>query len=552
MTNWTKRLWRRIAGATRRLIPTWQEIQALGGCFKHPRDLPFCLRDWWRDLSLDRRRFLVNLTIGLTVLLLLNIFHNAPLLREKEDAAMDWVMRMWKGSVRGEPVIPLGWIDIDDKTYLDWEEPLYMPREKLARLIDFALQTRPRMVVVDVDLAQRAHDYTFDEPVVKVLKQYAEKCRDRPLASEDCPPVVLLASLRTFKSDLPEQQTCESGPPVVHRRSYLDGLVDTSRHLFWASPLFDKDWDQIIRRWRLWEPVCRETDNRPVALPSIQLLAATLLTGRKGAMEDLQSCLDSMVLKGYTATTESPVRGDEPPCTVTLWDAVEQREDKQLSLSQDRMARRIHYTIPWQGDAPGVSGGTIPIVKTIEGQKEGPERLLVSRVPARSVLSVIDRQGQSGGADLQGRVVFIGGSFRDGRDIHGSPLGEMPGVLILMNALHSLLQYKEINLALKSLFEVLVIAMLSIIFSIGGTSWGKIIVDFAIIAFLAPLSSLLSVWLFGYGYWLNFALAGTAIKIYQIGAKIHQIAASFLKSRAAHRRTMASVKVPPEDDGQDR
>jgi hypothetical protein len=155
-------------------------------------------------------------------------------------------------------------------------------------------------------------------------------------------------------------------------------------------------------------------------------------------MKTLQSCLDSMVLKGYKTTVERSDSDDE--CPVVLWDAFAQQDNKEhsrkeLSLSWDRVGRRILYTIPWQGEAPGASGGTIPVVKTLKKK----ERLLVSRVSALSALSASDREGQHGSADFQGRVVFIGGSFRDSRDIHASPLGAMPGVLVLMNALHSLL-----------------------------------------------------------------------------------------------------------------
>lgn len=536
MTGLTRRLlfidlWRRIADAARRLVPTRQDLQTLGSCLMRPRSLPTCLRCWWRNLSLDRRHFLVNLMVGLAIVWLLHLLHNAPVLGEAEDVAMDWVMQMREGSVPDEPTLPLGWIDIDDETYLNWEEPLYVPRMELAQLIRFALQTQLTMLVIDIDLAQRGHARTFDQPVINVLTEHADKCRDKPLLSEDCPPVILLASLRTSESGLPVQRT-----------SYLDELVSNSRHLFWASPLFDKDWDQIIRRWRIWEAVWRETDNQPAALPSIQLLAATLLTNREGAleMEKLQSCLDLVVVEGYQTMAERAVSSDKPlPCidAFAQWDREELRRKKEkLTLSWDRVARRILYTIPWQADAPGTSGGTIPTVKTTDGKEE---RLLLSRI---SALSVGAKQGQPRSGDLQGRVVFIGGSFRDGRDIHASPLGAMPGVLVLMNALHSLLQYgelQEVCLPIKLLTGVLLIALLSIAFSVWDSFWGMIIASFTIIAAWVPIS----VCLFGYGFWLDFALPLVAIQIYQI-------AAGFEEGRAA-RRTTISTESPFEDGDQE-
>ena len=352
MEKWVKRLLskvslRHIVSKVRQIIPTLQEFRDLGGCFKHPREIS----QWWSRLSRDRRHFFLNLMIGLGILFLLQIFDNAPVLRESEDAAMDWVMRMRKCTVSNEPTFPFGWIDIDGETYRDWKDPLYLPREKLADLIKFALESEPKMIVVDVDLAQRSGDGTLEEPIEDVLKNlYERKCRGKPLFSGRCPPLILVASLRPYKKGLLEK-----------RPSRLDKLVDESKHIFWASPLFDQDWDQVIRRWRIWEPVwLNKVDDRPTAMPSIQLLAATLLTSRKKEMNDLQNCLDSLVLNGYNTMAGQPVSNDEKPCTVTLWDREGMkltRKKQTLSLSWDRLGRRILYSIPWQ--AEGSSGMTI-------------------------------------------------------------------------------------------------------------------------------------------------------------------------------------------------
>ena len=536
MKKWVKRLQSKVS--LRQIIPTLQEFRDLGECFKHPREIS----QWWSRLSTDRRRFFLNLMIGLGILFLLQIFHNAPVLRESEDLAMDWVMRMRKCTVSNEPTIPFGWIDIDDETYRDWKEPLYVPREKLADLIRFTLESEPKMIVVDVDLAQRSGDGTLEKPIEDVLKDWYEgECRGKPLFSGRCPPLILVASLRPYKKGLLEK-----------RPSKLDGLVNESEHIFWASPLFDQDWDQVIRRWRIWEPVwLNKVDGRPTAMPSIQLLAAALLTSRKKEMNDLQNCLDSLVLKGYNTMAGQPVSNNEKPCTVTLWKRKETksirkpqtkptrkpqmkltREPQRLNLSWDRLGRRILYSIPWQ--AEGSSGMTIPTVRTTEDQ----ERLLLTRI---SALKVLNRQGLSDKNALQGRVVFVGGSFRDSRDIYPSPLGEMPGVLILINSLNSLLQQKAhgAHFSIIIFIEILLIVLLTIAFSVWDSFWGMIVANLTIIVFLVPVS----VWLFGYGLWLDFALPLAAIQI-------HQLAADYNEGREK-RRTNCKAKLPPQGGSSD-
>jgi CHASE2 domain-containing sensor protein len=256
-----------------------------------------------------------------------------------------------------------------------------------------------------------------------------------------------------------------------------------------------------------------------MALPSIQLLTASLLTSHKGATERLQNCLDAEVLKGHKAILEHKDADEESKrCSINLWERFNaslkrhpKRTIETLSLSGDRLARRIVYTIPWQERANDASGKTIPTVMTFEGK----ERLLISQVSARNVENV---DGEYGSADLQDRVVFIGVSFSDSRDVYLSPLGEMPGVLVLINALHSLLQHgeiQEINLEIKLLINVLLIALLSIAFSIWGSFWGKISAGFFVIILLVPLS----VAMFGFGFWLDFALPLLTVQIYQIVAE---------------------------------
>ena len=74
-------------------------------------------------------------------------------------------------------------------------------------------------------------------------------------------------------------------------------------------------------------------------------------------------------------------------------------------------------------------------------------------------------------SDLKNSIVVIGGSYADGRDIHLTPLGSMPGPLILINAIHSLLQYEEIesvSLWQKLLLQALLIILISV-FSLGLT-----------------------------------------------------------------------------------
>ena len=525
----------RIAQATIRLIPTRQEFKALCDCFKPPRNCRSCLCVWWRTLSLDCRRFLSNLMIGFFVVGLLAIFHNAPVLKQSEDAAMDWGIQMRKGEIPIRSRIPLGWIDIDDKTYLKISEPLYLPRDKLAKLIDFALRSKPRIVVMDVEFAQRNLKTEVDQPIIDELSEYAEKCKDKPLlSSEECPPVLLLASLRSsFEHYMPEQRCSKPDaiaiavPPKfqylsIQRCSRLDKLVADSPHLFWASPLFEKDIDQLIRRWRMLEVVVRESDGRMAVLPSIQLLVSALLDEKEVAWNKMKMGFSDNTLEkcaypdGRTSKKDSLDHQEAlVRCSIYLWKSYySTAEAEEEYLSSGRVEQRIHYTIPWQADAPNDSASTIPMV-TIKGK----ERLLLSRIPAYSVLSNTKVKPEE--ADLRGRVVFIGGSFGDSRDIHATPLGQMPGVLILINALHSLLEHEvshEIGPLYKLVIEIVLITMLSIAYSLLDSFWSQVVTFLAVYVIWGGLS----IYLFNFGLWLDFAIPLAAIQFYDLSLDLKE------------------------------
>src|SRR5688572_21823669 len=101
------------------------------------------------------RRVAVNLVVGLVIAAALHHFHDLPWVRNADDGAMDWMIRMFSGAApgRNQP-IPFAFINIDEATYRDWHEPASVPRDRLLRLIDYAAAGRPLAIVVDVDVTR--------------------------------------------------------------------------------------------------------------------------------------------------------------------------------------------------------------------------------------------------------------------------------------------------------------------------------------------------------------------------------------------------------------
>ncbi len=96
---------------------------------------------------------------------------------------------------------------------------------------------------------------------------------------------------------------------------------------------------------------------------------------------------------------------------------------------------------------------------------------------------------------LKNRIVVIGGSYGEGRDLHLTPLGEMPGALIIINAIHTLLEYGEIkplSAGIKILTYLGLIVLMSFVLARFGYGLGSIILGLFVLFVLMPFSILLA------------------------------------------------------------
>ncbi len=397
---------------------------------------------------------------------------------------MDWMIEMFSGvSPAAEDAVPFVWLDIDEASYRAWREPLYTPRDKLRQLIEFAVRAKPRALVVDVDLSRPGDSPEEADRLREYLAGYSTTCRTRPEAR--CAPIILT---RTFRRQ-------ESSEYLQPRRSFLDDAVAGSGHVFWGSPVYERSEDWMIRYWRLWEPAC--DGRRGIVVPSLQLLTVAMLQDDKPerAAGALSSTLQQRFSPrcGDTSPASQPRRGGD--------DAALELGDLRLDPKQDRLYRRIFYTLPWQ---PRQTAG-----------------LFLVSIPAHQVTEAAASGKPLSGGLLDGRVVVIGSSFEDSGDLHPTPLGPMPGSLIIVNAIHSLARYGQIQplpFWAKLLGVVLLIAILSLAFAVFNSFWGMLISGIALIAGLLPVSFLL----FRHGIWVDFALPLSAVQLYKMAVEFEE------------------------------
>lgn len=141
--------------------------------------------------------------------------------------------------------------------------------------------------------------------------------------------------------------------------------------------------------------------------------------------------------------------------------------------------QRIIYTMPWRSPSPDLI-------------KVSAQTITSSVRPLSSDIA-------------SGRVVVIGASYADARDVHRTPIGDMPGALVIANAIKSLALFGQFSLPptwLQWLLKLLLIVFAALIFLAFRSLLAVGVAGVIIIIVLFPLSF----YFFKYGVWIDFAL----------------------------------------------
>ena len=421
-----------------------------------------------------------GIMVGIAIALITNVFHEADVFRKAEDAGFDWMIQMYRGVPRLAKTYahPVTFLDIDERSYRHWGEPLSIPRDKIIKLIRYAVDGRASVIIVDVELSRPSGEH--DNELREYLKNVSEKI--------PTPPDILLARGLRFPSEVDHGL-------MEQRPSFLDDVVAENTYLHWAAPLYELEDDAVIRRWRLWEATCFDSvssgKRTVVGLPSFQLLAASLLKDNNAA-----SILKTAFLLDSPDSCNKPakqkIRDSDSALTLGGF---------RFSLENSDIGRRILYSIPrrlrdgemyptifWQGDSSYPSFSVKPAVVVTDGAIHSPP-------------------------DLTGHVVIIGASYADSRDTYATPLGAMPGSMIVANSFLSLFQNGEVHQLAwwwRLFFEALIISTAAYIFARLKGFIAKLTASIATLLVLLPASF----YLFKSGVWLDFAIPLAAVEFH--------------------------------------
>jgi CHASE2 domain-containing sensor protein len=494
----------------RKLGEGWRWARNLPGSRKSPEKLIHASFAWhqspkklWQIIQPQPhyyRRFIINMMVGFGIVLLLFIFQDKPFIAGIEDEGIDKLMQIRQKiipSLANKEIPPFVFLDIDDNTHQKWGMPMLTPRDRLLNLIQTAVQAEARLIIVDINLScaipmnglmectqlQRHQD---DQALYDYFNNYAANCSLQ--SQKPCAPILLV---RVFQSN--------SALSNIARPSFLDNAVEQSTpYVQWASVLFHRNYyDRMVRHWWLWQPACLE--QQPTVIPSIELLAAALIRNGISQHEHFEQTL-------------KPFQPQDCLGTPTTYLPPQQIQIGNLTVSNGLygIRQRVMYSMPWLPHTPTHAQ---PENQSTQQPHENQSRLpyFLKDKTGQPILSILPAHLYATSPPavslepLNGSIVVIGGSYKGGRDIHWTPLAEMPGPLILINAIHTLLEYGEIQPLptwIKALTYFILVILMSGVLARFGYSQGSLILGLFVILVLIPAS----LFLFNYGIWLDFML----------------------------------------------
>lgn len=439
----------------------------------------------WQQLPKFRRHFISNFIVGAAIAVGLHVAHHTHWISQAENWAMDSMMfinqntpRMAQVTSKSEP-LEFAFLDIDEDTYRTWEEPFHIPRDKLEHLISYAAKGGAQAIVLDVELAKTSAN---DASLITFLQQY----------KAEYPPLFLL---RGF---YPESK-CTGQKDYYFRSSFLDSH-ELGKNIHWVQPLFKVSaYDQVVRYWHLVAMGC--LNGQPAIAPAFQLLADVYLNA-PGEFNQVIAQLEKQLPDSCDAIEETKqhLKGE-------LYYA-----DKRIKLDvneHQRIGERIIYTLPWQKTTADEFWRR-PAYKITEA----------TRIPSDDL--------------VKNRIVIIGASYSDSRDLYQTPIGEMPGAMIILNAIKSLHLYSQIappHSVIKWVLELGLIILMSWAFARYNSMKGTLVTGTVIIIILLPVSF----YFFKYGLWIDFAVP-------LLGMQFHQFIAQYEENIAIRNQLDSSEK----------
>lgn len=516
-----------------------------------PTPLPWIIPGF-SDWPPFRRHFVQNLFIGVCIeLVIISLsYFGVPWVVNNQDAALDFMMRLSTNLPANERPNQV-WIDVDERTYRSSQwgggEPSALPLVPLAKLIEFAVEDGgARYVVVDftIDGPENAQQKTFKEDMHALLEKHKD---------EHGKPSIHLLFMRAIR----EPHSDEERVSRSVRPSVLDSLIaEYPDNVHAVAPNFVVSDDHVLRHWKLWESACRhgkgerDGEGHWVVLPSPQLILAALLrqhepppwplgvdTKSTGEVSPVCAMND-----GYAGEAKEIPRDATDSQQADFKAGRWVQDNFKVCYQQDRfteadckkdfsqrtaeteaepataLGNRVYFRI----NDPNSLPPSFHRKPSRWSRWIGQSSIELSGVPKLSANLILDQNASSLVSKKENLIAVIGASYTDSRDFHLTPLGEMPGALVLINAIDSFCTVKVLQppkLWQELLIIVVILVAVSAAFARLPSFWAATAMVAAIVCLMAPVSFRLFT---GHGVWVDFAAPIIGIYFHREWEELHE------------------------------
>ena len=473
----------------------------------------FSLRERWSSLSQLRRHWLINIAIGFAIEILVLSMH----LVSVENWATDRMMRIHAlvdpAPIKGRTPPLQVFVNVDDATWRDkaWGggEPYRAPREPMLKLIETAFNHGSTQVVLDI-LVEGGNSARLQE--LEEDRKFADGL-NKLLTNQHFGTDKRLVLVRSIRYPLPQLALDEGNIPKllpypalseIRESPLVDEVVNQSNgRIVVAAPYFAYSSDRVLRDWKLFKVVCQRKvqggDGILRIVPSVQLLVA---------LKSLGMHADKVPQQADAGCTPFPPQELAALPRAAELDRLRGATDKQEYDESVRYWKTLRFAMlrgtgKDLGEATFNGNALANRVVFRSGAAFQADRYF-NQVSARLLLQSDTDEARLNSL-FAGRVTVIGQSFAEAGDQHYTPMGLLPGSVVLMNAIDAMVRYPLVQKPSGWISWPLVF-MLIVFVGYVFARWNSALGPLICTAIGVPMLAALSFYLFTYGVWLDFAL----------------------------------------------
>lgn len=441
----------------------------------------------------QRTHFMVNVGVGVIITMIFSFTTSTQWGEELMNAAFDLLVRYENHKVVTSEHMenPLFFVEITPAEYKQWGEPLLTPRDHLAALIETAWEKGSPVVVLDIlldrpDPQNQAADTKLRRLLVRMLHENARTQIVFPVRIDN------EGNLRHHLfEDLLEQRTGDG------RRIFYPAVPTA----------LASEGDLLNRFWGLYQ-VARNQAGHTEVVWSVPLLAAALHAGSEAHLEKAAIALVATTQHGSNdAHTSGP--------QINLGNV-----EIHLPPLLRRSLLRGDHPIFVEGESHG-----LPYTQRV--------RFLIHPETRAKRDAGNFRPGLSPDS-LAGKIVVIGNGSPETGDILSTPVGRMPGMYFIGNAINTIVTGRmpvHLNAWLHYVAEFFIIVIAALIFLRLHAVLAQILLSAVFLLLFIPLS-----WYIyrEWGLFFNFIIPVAGMRLHCLADDIESMFATRGRKHHVH------------------